>query len=402
MRPSRLLPIICLALALPGPLAGAEQLPPGAKVVRLEAFPASVELKTPFAYRQLLVTAHLDTGDAADVTRLAKVEAPGGLVEVSPAGLVRPKADGAGTLTVSLAGQTVKIPVTVSGQGAPYAVSFVRDVMPAMSKMGCNAGTCHGAASGKNGFQLSLRGYDPLFDHRALTDDIAGRRFNRSAPDRSLMLLKATGEVPHVGGVLTRPGEPYYRILHDWIAQGVGLDRDAPRVRKIEIFPKDPIVPVIGMKQQMAVLAEYTDGSVRDVTAEAFVESSNTEVAKVDKAGLAETVRRGEATMLARYEGAYAASTVIVMGDRSGFAWNDPPAYNFIDELVYEKLKRVKVLPSDVCTDAEFIRRVYLDLTGLPPTPEEVRAFLEDSRPSRQKRDELVDKLVGSPEFVEH
>jgi hypothetical protein len=152
----------------------------------------------------------------------------------------------------------------------------------------------------------------------------------------------------------------------------------------------------------MAVLATYTDGTVRDVTAEAFVESSNTEVAAVDKQGLVTAVRRGEAAMLARYEGAYTATTLIVMGDRSGFAWQDVPEFNYIDKLVYEKLKQVKVLPSDLCTDAEFIRRVYLDLTGLPPQPEEVRAFLADGRPTRIKRDELVEKLIGNPEYVEH
>src|SRR5262249_7089179 len=137
-------------------------------------------------------------------------------------------------------------------------------------------------------------------------------------------------------------------------------------------------------------------------SAEAFIESSNTEVATVDKLGLVTAVRRGEATMLARYEGSYAASTLIVMGDRSGFAWKDVPENNYIDTLVYEKLRQVKVLPSDLCTDAEFIRRVYLDLTGLPPAPGEVKAFLADSRPTRVKREEMIDRLIGSPEYVEH
>jgi len=156
------------------------------------------------------------------------------------------------------------------------------------------------------------------------------------------------------------------------------------------------------MKQQMAVLATYTDGSVRDVSAEAFVESGNIEVAAVDKQGLITGLRRGETAVLARYEGAYAAAPIIVMGDRTGFAWRDVPTYNYIDALVYDKLKEVKILPSAVCTDGEFIRRVTLDLIGLPPVPEEVRAFLADPRPGRQKRDALVDKLIGSPEFIDH
>src|SRR5206468_5449959 len=139
---------------------------------------------------------------------VAKIEPPANLVKISETGLARPVADGSGQLKITLADQTLQIPVQVAGQKAKYDVSFVRDIMPVLSKVGCNAGTCHGSAQGKNGFKLSLRGYDPLFDHQALTDDLEGRRFNRAAPDRSLMLLKPTGGVPHVGGALFQPGEP--------------------------------------------------------------------------------------------------------------------------------------------------------------------------------------------------
>ncbi|HLW63886.1 MAG TPA: DUF1549 domain-containing protein [Gemmataceae bacterium] len=382
-------------------LPAQEKLPAGAQVVRLEAAPASVELKQPYDYRQLLITAHLATGEKLDATRMVAITAPA-CVKVSPTGQVRPAADGQGELTFALAGQSAKIPVKVTGQKEKYAVSFVRDVMPTLSKIGCNAGTCHGAAEGKNGFKLSLRGYDPLLDYRSLIDDLEGRRFNRAAPDRSLMLLKPSGGVPHVGGVLMQPGQPHYELLRTWIAEGVVFDPKAPRVAKIEIGPKGPVLPLPGMKQQMTIMATYSDGSVRDVTAEAFVESSNTEIATVDKGALVTGVRRGEATMLARYEGNYDASTLIVMGDRTGFAWHEVPPNNYIDEFVYEKLKRMKILPSELCTDEDFLRRVYLDLTGLPPTPEQVRAFVADARPTKVKRDEVIDRLVGSPEYVEH
>jgi len=177
--------------------------------------------------------------------------------------------------------------VTASGVAAADApVSFVTQVQPVLSKLGCNAGTCHGAAQGKVGFKLSLRGYDPLFDHRALTDDLEGRRFNRAAPEKSLMLLKTSGAVPHQGGVITQPGDPNFELIRRWISQGVKLDLDAVRVKSIEVFPKDPTVSRLGQRQQFAILATYADGRVRDVTAEAFVESSNTEVATVDKAGV--------------------------------------------------------------------------------------------------------------------
>ncbi len=382
-------------------ISAQDKLPPGAKVTALESTPAIVTLKTPFEYNQLLVTATLSTGDKVDVTRLVKIEPPAA-VKVSPTGTVRPAADGEGQLTLSMEGQSLKVPVKVSGQTAQYNVSFVRDVMPAMSKLGCNAGTCHGAQKGRNGFKLSLRGYDPLFDHSALTDDLEGRRFNRAAPETSLMLLKTSGAVPHVGGVVVKTSDPSYELLKTWIAQGVALDLNAPRVKNLQVLPKNFVVPLPGMKQQTAVLATYTDGSVRDVSAEAFVESSNTEAATVDKAGLVTTLRRGEMALMVRYEGAYTATTMVVMGDRSGYAWKPAEEYNWIDGLVYDKLKQVKLLPSDVCTDGEFIRRIYLDLTGLLPTAEDVRKFVEDKKPSRQKREELVDRLIGSPDFVEH
>ncbi len=379
-----------------------EKLPANAKIVKLESTPDGFQLANPFDYRQLRIDATLENGDVLDVTRIATIKPSGSFVKISPTGLVRPVADGKGELSVSVGDQSIDVPVFVGGQKTAYPVSFVRDVMPVISKVGCNAGTCHGSAEGKNGFKLSLRGYDPLFDHRALTDDLEGRRFNRAAPERSLMLLKTSGAVPHVGGVICQPGDPYYELLKAWIAQGVKLDLNTPRVASLDVLPKNHVIPSIGQKQQMAVMATYTDGSVRDVTAEAFLESSNTEVATVDKAGLVSTVRRGETTMLARFEGNYAASTLYVMGDRSGFEWNNPEAFNHLDELVYDKLKRVKVLPSDLCTDADFIRRITIDLIGLPPEPEQVRAFLADTRPTRVKRDELIDKLVGSDPYIEH
>ncbi|MFN4259901.1 MAG: DUF1549 domain-containing protein [Gemmataceae bacterium] len=280
--------------------------------------------------------------------------------------------------------------------------NFIRDVNPILSRMGCNQGTCHGSAQGKNGFKLSLRGYDPLFDVRAFTDEQKSRRVNIASPDDSLMLLKATGAVPHVGGQLTKPGELYYEIIRAWIAQGAKLDLSTPRVVKVEVTPVNPVIERIDATQAMKVTATYADGATRDVTREAFIESGNSEVATANRDGVMKAIRRGEAPVLVRYEGAYAATTVTVMGNRDGFIWQDPPIFNKIDEWTAAKWKRMKIQPSDLCTDAEFIRRVYLDLTGLPPTADAVRQFLTDPRDSRLKRDELVDQLVGGKEYIEH
>jgi hypothetical protein len=377
-------------------------LPEGLKVVSLEARPAKVELAHKFDYRQLLLTGKLESGESVDLTRMAQLAQPAKAVTVSPNGLVRPATDGSEQLSFTYGGLSVTVPVAVSGFAAPREISFIRDVQPTFARMGCNAGTCHGSKEGKNGFKLSLRGYDPLFDYRAFTDDVAARRFNRAAPDQSLMLLKASGSIPHVGGVRTKVGEPYYELLRAWIAAGVKFDPNSPRVAKIELFPQDPIVPRVGMKQQIVVTATYTDGSTRDVTREAFVESGNIEIIEAGEGGVLTMLRRGEAPVLVRYEGAYAATTLIVMGDRTGFEWKQPQANNYIDELSYKKLQRVKILPSDLCSDGEFVRRIHIDLTGLPPKADVVRAFLADPRDSKVKRDELVDRLVGSHEYVEH
>jgi hypothetical protein len=397
--------IIAITLSLPLGMVqvarAEEKLPPGAEITKIEARPASIQFKTPFDYSQLIVTAQLKSGDKVDITRLAKVESPPNLVKVSETGLIRPTADGSGKLKISISGQALEVPVQISGQKANYDVSFVRDIMPVLSKVGCNAGTCHGAAQGKNGFKLSLRGYDPIFDHLALTDDIEGRRFNRAAPEQSLMLLKPTGAAPHQGGVLFNESDHRYLLIKQWISQGVKLDSNSARVTKIEIYPRSPVIPLIGMKQQLAVTATYSNGSVRDVSNEAFIETSNKDVATVDKNGLVSTERRGEATMLARYEGVYDATTLVVMGDRGGFVWQPASQFNFIDKLVDEKLQQMKILPSGLCSDEEFIRRVYIDLVGLPPRAEEVRAFVTDARPGQLKRNELVDRLIASPDFVE-
>lgn len=405
--------IWCLAISLPlalwlaalarGQEATGEKIPAGLTVRATAVVPETIELGNKFEYRQLLVRGTTQDGEDVDLTRQAKITPSGDFLKVSPEGVVRPTKDGSGELVVEALGSTFKIPVKVTGVGNTPPVSFVRDVQPVLSRMGCNQGTCHGSKEGKNGFKLSLRGYDPIYDHRALTDDISARRFNRANPDQSLMLLKATGSIPHVGGVVTNVGEPYYDLVKEWISQGVKLDLDAKRVTSIEVFPQNPVVPRAGMKQQMQVKATFADGIVRDVTREAFIESGNIEVIEASKTGgVVTTLRRGEAPVLVRYEGAYTATTIICMGDRSGYQWQETPTFNYVDTNVYDKLKRMKILPSPLCTDEEFIRRVYIDLTGLPPTAEKVAAFLADARETKAKRDELVDQLVGSREYVEH
>jgi hypothetical protein len=315
---------------------------------------------------------------------------------------MKPKADGVAKVTLSLGGQSTEVAVKVEGLAVAMNPDFVRDVAPVISRMGCNQGTCHGAAQGKNGFKLSLRGYDPLFDVTAFTDDNAGRRVNVASPEDSLMLDKPTGVVPHGGGVLMNPGDAHYEIVRAWIAQGAKLERESAKATRINVFPENPIAQLPGSTQQLRVVATYPDGATRDVTREAFLESGDTEVAAARPRGLIAALRRGEAPILVRYEGCYASATLTVMGDRAGFVWSPPPSYGPIDDLVAVKWERLKIQPSGLCSDADFLRRASLDLVGLPPSADEVRAFLADPTESRAKREALVDRLIGSPAFVDH
>jgi len=381
-----------------------ESLPAGAEVVNLTIQPAAIHLGSATDYVQLVVTADLAGGDTVDVTRLAQLEASSRVVAVSPTGFLQAVADGSTTLTASLSGKTAQVAIDVASTSARLQPDFILDVSPILARTGCNAGTCHGAQDGKNGFKLSLRGYDPLFDVRSLADDLASRRTDLASPAQSLMLLKPTASVPHEGGQVLRPDSDYYRTLLAWVEGGARLATDAPRVRRIDVTPINPIVQRIGSRQQMRVVVTYTDGQQRDVTREAFVESGDTEIARpvADCAGLIEVLRRGEAPVLVRYEGAYAATTITVMGDRSGFVWEDPPVNNEIDKLVHAKLRRTKTATAPLCDDYSFLRRVYLDLTGLPPIPEQIVAFRADPRDSQWKRSQLIDQLIGSGEYVEH
>ncbi len=362
--------------------------------------PDLIELDSPYAYSQLVIIATLHDGSTRDVTRDCKIEAPA-WTSVTANGLVRGVADGKGELTIRLGKLFATIPLT-SGNTGKGKVDFVRDVNPVLSRLGCNQGTCHGAQAGKNGFKLSLRGYDPIFDIRSLTDELAARRINAANPEESLMLRKPLGITPHQGGAVMDIGDSNHAILRRWIADGCKLDLTTPRVSSLEVFPTNPIVNSPGDDQQVRVVARYTDGSSRDVTLQAFIDSGNTEVALAKSGGMLTAVRRGESPILARYEGAYAAATLVVMGNRDSY---QPPAFaafNTIDELVSQKWRRMKIVPSGLCDDSTFIRRVYLDLTGLPPSSDEVRSFLADKTPSHEKRSAVIDRLIASNAYVDY
>ena len=371
------------------------------RIAGISVYPESVSLASWNDSAQLIVMAQLDNGDRVDVTSQVSFSADPQKVWVSDRGWVQAVEAGESQITVALGAHQKNVAVASHSKGE-YTVDFVRDVNPTLSRLGCNAGTCHGAQAGKNGFKLSLRGYDPIYDVRSLADDLAGRRINAASPSDSLMLTKPLGQVPHTGGKLIEPGDTQALVLYQWIASGAKLNLDVPRVAKIEVSPSNPVIPLPGGIQQLRVVATYTDGASRDVTRDAFLESGNTEVGAVLEGARVQALRRGEVPVLARFEGAYAATTLTVMGDRNGFEAKTAVAAHPVDQFVAAKWERMKIQPSGLCSDSEFLRRIHLDLTGLPPSPERVRAFLADETDSKTKRQREIDALLASDAFTDH
>lgn len=369
--------------------------------VELQVLPREIRIASMLDYCQLVVQVLRSDGTKEDVTPWISTSLSAPVAAVTGTGLVEARAPGTANLEVRFANLTSAVSIEVH-EGVAAAPDFIKEINPVLGRLGCNSGLCHGSQNGKRGFKLSLRGYDPVFDIRALTDDLAARRINLAAPDDSLMLLKATGQVPHEGGALFTRDSKYYRLIREWIAGGARLDLEVPRVTSLSVEPELPVLANADFRQQMRVTAHFANGTTRDVSREAFLETANLEVLGVDNAGGVVARRRGEAAVLARYEGAFAATTVTVMGERPGFVWTPPETFNRVDELVARKWERMKIQPSELCTDEEFLRRVYLDLTGLPAPLAVVRDFLADPRPSREKRSAMVDSLIGSSEFIDH
>jgi hypothetical protein len=283
---------------------------------------------------------------------------------------------------------------------APPPVDFATQVVPALSKAGCNAGACHGTPSGKNGFRLSLRGYLPEQDYLSLTRDMEGRRIDRVRPEASLILLKGTAAVRHEGGRRLTPGSDLYRLVRDWIAAGAPPTAPGtPALARLEVVPARAVLEPGVPEQRLAVTAVFADGSRRDVTELARFSVNDPDGAAVGPDGCVTPRARGEVAVLVQYLGGAATSRLTFLRDVPGFTWQAPPETNFIDRHVFAKLRLLRIRPSELCRDDEFVRRVYLDVCGMLPAPDETRRFLAD--PDPDKRAKLIDRLLERPEYVD-
>ena len=370
-----------------------------AQLERIEVYPAEVRLAGVREQAQLIVTGHYADGSIQDLTRAAAISTANAEVVTVQGTVAFPAANGEASLNIDVDGKTAAVKVVVENQDQPQPVSFLYDTLAALSKNSCNAGACHGSPSGKGGFRLSLRAFDPKLDELTLIREDFGRRTNSLDPDNSLLLLKPLMKVAHGGGRQIRADDPAYAVIRDWIAEGCQMDTaEAARPVRIDVYPKSGrVLKKPAVQQQLSVWAHYSDGSVRDVTPLAVYSSSDVEVADVDRNGLVEGQKRGEVAVVVRYLEFIESSFITFIEDVEDFVWNDPQVNNYIDDAVDQKLMQLKYLPSDLCTDEEFIRRVYLDVIGILPTLEEVTAFAADQDPN--KRDKAVDQLLDRPEY---
>jgi hypothetical protein len=272
--------------------------------------------------------------------------------------------------------------------------------MAVLAKAGCNAGACHGNKSGKGGLKLSLRGQDPDVDYATLTRDLFARRTNPLEPDRSLMLLKATAQVPHEGGVRFRVDSPEYALVRQWIEAGTPWgSEEIATVTRLEVTPLQQVLVEPADRTQLRAIAVFSDGTRRDVTNLAVYEQSS-DLATITPDGLAVRQRLGETTVIVRYLQAQQPVRLAFVAARPDFSWSAPAAANYVDRHVFDKLRTLRIAPSQPCTDTEFLRRAHVDLLGVLPTADEARAFVADRSPDKRAR--LVDQLLERPEYADH
>jgi hypothetical protein len=406
------LALLCLASAAPLRLFAKDSSSagPADKITALEihagravegrANPA-LTLRSPDARQQILVTARLAGGGERDLTHHAAYEvSPAGIVAVTKGGVVSPLADGTAIITAKAAeGPEAALSVTVEKFGVSKPIHFNNQIVPIFTKTGCNGGGCHGKSGGQNGFRLSLLGFEPGEDFEHLVKEARGRRLFPAAPERSLLLTKATAQLPHGGGKRLDPDSDDYRLIVRWIRQGMPPgDPKAATVERIEVFPKGRTMTP-GGDQQLAVTAIYTDGSTEDVTRSALFEPNDKDMAHVDERGHVKLFEQpGDVAIMVRYQAKVAVfRATIPLGAPVGKL---PLARNFIDEIVFKRLQTIGMPASDICDDTTFIRRATIDIAGRLPTPEETQSFLADRAES--KRDALIDRLIDSTDYADY
>jgi hypothetical protein len=397
--PSLLLVIASIASGAPG---GGAQAPATTPVMEIAVDPPLVKLSGPSSRYRLLVHGKTNNGRLVDLTHDARFQSLNPTAAaVNATGVVQALADGTATVAIEARGLKRTITVQVSDSKKPREFHFENDIIPLLSRFGCNSSGCHGGAEGQNGFKLSVFGFDPVADHAALTKEARGRRIFLAAPEQSLLLMKMSGAVSHGGGIRITRDSLEYDTIRGWIAAGTPMgDPKAPYVTGIRVEPGERQLDMNAV-QQLRVMARYSDGRDVDVTAHAKFQSNNDGLASVSADGLVSAGRAaGEVAVMASFMGSVATFQAIIPRGDVIAQYPAVPENNFIDGFVFQKLKKLNIIPSDLCGDAEYLRRVYLDVIGTLPTAAEARRFLTDKRP--QRRALLVNELLQRPEFADY
>lgn len=377
----------------------------------LRVAPGSVVLDRPEATQQLLVTGIHPTGRFVDLTRTVTFRAIDPQVaSIDRRGTIHPHREGRTEIVIEQGAEKLRVPVEVTGLHRPAPVSFEHEIIPILTKARCNSGGCHGKAEGQNGFKLSVFGFDPAADYAALASESRGRRLFLADPSRSPLIRKSIAATPHGGGRKIAVESLAYQRLIRWIAEGAQFAGAAAPIASLQIEPEERLM-LGGEAQQLQVTAVDANGRRYCVTAEAEYESNADTIAQVSPSGLIETGDvPGEASILVRYMGQVAVCRVTHPQKSGPFV--RPPEVNFIDELVWNKLERLGIQPSEPADDATFIRRAFLDTIGTLPTPAEVREFLADVKGDRgpgtgdpgreERRARLVDRLLARQEYADY
>ena len=357
----------------------------GSKAPQLAVYPPEISLNSARDFQSFIAMTRREDGVTLDVTEQVEWSLKSaGMVE-RDGNILHPVADGTTQLVASFQGSTVEVPVTVENAAVTPAISFKKDVMPVLTRTGCNTGSCHGAARGKDGFNLSLFGFDPEGDHERITREIGIRRVNLGHPEESLLLKKSIGSVPHTGGKPMTADSDYYAVLLEWLRDGAPLDpkdNQPPAVESVRLYPEQAVMED-GSTQQFVAVATYADGTTRDVTRLAAFTTNNSTSAEVDPYGKVSVAARGEAFIMARFDTSTVGSQVLVLPRELNYTAPKITG-NYIDQLVGKKLQQLRILPSERCSDEEFLRRATIDITGLLPTEEDYQRFMAHSGPDRR------------------
>lgn len=352
------------------------------------------------ARRQVVVTGNYSSGQAHDLTHRVTytVDKPG-ILQVDSTGFVVPVADGEATITArEPGGKVASLKLTVERCGEQLPVNFSNEIVPIFTKLGCNAGGCHGKSDGQNGFKLSLLGFYPRDDYEYLVKEDHGRRIFHADPDYSLLLTKPSNKLPHGGGHRLSPGSYEWQLISNWIEQGTPFGQeDDPTIARIEVFPKSQSMNP-DTRQQVSVVAYYSDGTTRDVTRIATYEPNVSEMAAATTTGLITTLDiPGDVAIMIRFQSQVA---VFRANIPLGIKFTSlPPQRTFVDQHVFAKLQKLGIPPSELCDDATFIRRVSSDIAGRLPTADEARTFIASTDPN--KRAKLIDDLLNSPGYAD-